>query len=208
MALGRTGVAVIALGAMAMLSPRAAVGRKPQAPPAAPAPDGGVPDGGGPPMTGPQLEAAVETLLGKHAQPEEWRKLGPAAVEPLGKIARGAEARPAERRREEAIRSLGGMDGIPEAALPLRMIAADPRASDPDRCRAAFALAQQQGPASVADLEPLLQDPSESLRVGAARGLGQAGGDDAKKALEDRLELEETPVVREAIQRTLTLMQP
>jgi len=60
----------------------------------------------------------------------------------------------------------------------------------------------------VADLEPLLQDPRESLRLGAARGLGQAGGDDAKKALEDRLEQEETPVVREAIQRTLTLMQP
>jgi hypothetical protein len=60
----------------------------------------------------------------------------------------------------------------------------------------------------VADLEPLLQDPRDALRAGAARGLGQAGGDDARKALEDRLELEETPVVREEIQRTLTLMQP
>lgn len=203
-------MAAIALGAMAMLSPRAGVGRKPAPvpPPAAPAPDGGVEDGGVPPLMGPQLDAAVEALLGKNAGPDEWRKLGPAAVAPLGRIARGAEARPAARRREEAIRSLGAMEGIPEAALPLRLIAADPHASDPDRCQAAFALAQQQGPAAVADLEPLLQDPRESLRAGAARGLGQAGGDDAKKALEDRLELEETPVVREAIQRTLTLMQP
>jgi len=202
MALGRTGVAVIALGAMAMLSPRAAVGPTPAAP------DGGVEDGGAPSLTGPQAEAAVEALLGKNAGPEAWRKLGPAAVGPLGKIARGAEARSAPRRREDAIRSLGAMDGIPEAALPLRAIVADPNAIVPDRTRAAFALAQQQGPAAVADLEPLLQEPSELLRLGAARGLAQAGGDDAKKALEDRLELEETPVVREAIQRTLTLMQP
>ena len=160
MALGRTGVAVIALGAMAMLAPRAGVGRKPAAPPPVPAPaaaqDAGAPDAG-------ELEADA-----------------------------GA-----------------GDAGVPPSVVdPLRRAAADPRASDPERCRAAFALAQQQGPAAVADLEPLLQDPRESLRIGAARGLGQAGGDDAKKALEDRLELEETPVVREAIQRTLTLMQP
>jgi len=156
MVLGRTGVAAIALGAMAMLSPRAGVGRKPAAPPAVPMAmqDGGTADVG-------DLDA-------------------------------------------------GAVDaGVPAAVVdPLRRTAADPRASDPDRCRAAFALAQQLGPAAVADLEPLLQDPRESLRIGAARGLGQAGGDDAKKALEDRLELEETPVVREAIQRTLTLMQP
>jgi HEAT repeat protein len=161
MMLGRTGVVAIALGAMAMLSPRAAIGRKP-APPPPPAPaqaadagatDGGAPDAGSavPGMTGAELDALV---------------------------------------------------------APLRRIAADPRASDEERCRAAFALAQQVGPGAVADLEPLLQDPRASLRLGAARGLGQAGGDDAKKALEDRLELEETPVVREAIQRTLTLMQP
>jgi HEAT repeat protein len=203
MALGRTGVAVIAVSAMAMLSPRAAVGPRP----APEAPDAGVPDAGTavPPLTGAQLEAAVESLLGKKdAAPEEWRRLGPAAVEPLEKLARDR----ASRRREDAIRSLGAMEGIPEAAVPLRQLAADPLEPDPDRCRAAFALARQQGPAAVVDLEPLLQDPQESLRLGAARGLGQAGGDDAKKALEDRLELEEAPVVREAIQRTLTLMQP
>lgn len=151
-------MAVIALGAMAMLSPRAGVGRAPAAPPTAPAPeaeqDAGAADAG-------DLDAGV------------------------------ADA------------------GVPPAVVdPLRRTAADPRASDLDRCRAAFALAQALGPEAVADLEPLLQDPRESLRIGAARGLGQAGGDDAKKALEDRLELEETPVVREAIQRTLTLMQP
>jgi HEAT repeat protein len=194
MALGRTGVAVIALGAMAMLSPAAA-------------PDAGTPDAGtvvAPALTGAQLEAAVESLLGKTAGAEAWQRLGPGAVAPLEQIARGK----APRRRADAIRSLGAMEGIPEAAVTLRKLAGDPRAADEDRCRAAFALAQQAGPAAVADLEPLLQDSSESLRVGAARGLGQAGGDDAKKALEDRLEQEETPVVREAIQRTLTLMQP
>jgi HEAT repeat protein len=145
MALGRTGVAVIAAGAMAALSPRAA----PRAhhPPPAAAPDAGAPDA----SAAPPVSAEVEAL---------------------------------------------------------RRIVADATAPDEERCQAAFALAQQQGPAAVADLEPLLQDPRESLRAGAARGLGQAGGDDAKKALEDRLELEEEPVVREAIQRTLTLMQP
>jgi HEAT repeat protein len=201
MALGRTGVVVIALGAMAMLSPRASVGRRPAA---APAEDGGVPDAGAAPsLTGAELEAAVDALLERDAGPDEWRPLGPAAVAPLEKIVRGGGSR-----RERAIRSLGALEGIPEAAVPLRRITADPHASDGDRCRAALALARQQGAAAVADLEPLLQAPRESLRLGAARGLGQAGGDDAKKALEDRLELEETLVVREAIQRTLTLMQP
>jgi HEAT repeat protein len=204
MALARTAVAVIALGATAMLSPKAGPARQAGGEDAGAAADASVQ---GPPLQGAQLEAAVEALLGlgRRAGPEAWRRLGPAAVPPLEKIARGA---PAPERREAAMRSLGALEGIPEAAASLRQIASDPRAADEDRCRAAFALAQQQGPAAVADLEPLLQDPRESLRIGAARGLGQAGGDDAKKALEDRLEQEETPVVREAIQRTLTLMQP
>ena len=92
--------------------------------------------------------------------------------------------------------------------VALRAAVADPAAAPGDRTRAAFALAAQVGPAAVADIAPLLQDDREAIRIGAARGLAQAGGDDAKKALEDRLELEEEPVVREAIQRTLTLMQP
>jgi HEAT repeats len=153
MAFGRTGVVAVALGAMAMLSPKAGQGRRP-APEPPVVPDGGAADAGDP--------------------------------------------------------DAGELDaGVPSSIVdPLRKIAADRRAKDDDRCRAAFELAELLGPAAVADLEPLLQDPRESLRIGAARGLGQAGGDDAKKALEDRLELEETPVVREAIQRTLTLMQP
>ena len=194
MVLARTALAVVAFGATAMLSPKAAPGH-----PAGPA------DGGAAPDASVSVQQ-VEALLEHRAGPDEWRRLGPAAVPPLEQIARGAGASP--QRREEAIRALGALEGIPEAAAPLRQIASDPRALEQDRCRAAFALAQQQGAAAVADLEPLLQDPSESLRVGAARGLGQAGGDDAKKALEDRLEQEEAPVVREAIQRTLTLMQP
>jgi len=203
MALARTAVAVLALGATAMLSPKAAPGRPPGGEDGGTAADASVQV---PLLQGAQLESAVEALLGRRAGPDEWRRLGPAAVPPLEKIARGDRTPP--KRREEAIRSLGALEGIPEAAAPLRQIAFDRWAPDQDRCRAAFALAQQQGPAAVADLEPLLQDPRESLRAGAARGLGQAGGDDAKKALEDRLEQEETPVVREAIQRTLTLMQP
>lgn len=197
-------MAVLALGATAMLSPKAAPGSSPGGEDGGTAADASVQVQV--PLQGAQLQSAVEALLGRRAGPDEWRRLGPAAVPPLEKIARGDRTPP--KRREEAIRSLGALEGIPEAAAPLRQIAFDPRAPDQDRCRAAFALAQQQGPAAVAELEPLLQDPRESLRAGAARGIGQAGGDDAKKALEDRLEQEEAPVVREAIQRTLTLMQP
>lgn len=198
-ALGRTGVVAIALGAMAMLSPRAVPGEAP--PPAG----SGAGDAGSPPLSGPQLRAAVLALLERGAPPEDWQPLGAAAVPVLEELARGAGTPP--RRREEAIRSLGALE-VPEAAAPLRALAADARAPDDLRARAAFALAQQQGPAAVADLEPLLQDPREPLRLGAARALGQAGGEDAKKALEDRLELEDSVMIREAIQKTLTLMQP
>jgi HEAT repeat protein len=204
MVLARTALAVVALGATAMLSPRAASGRAPGSGDGGAAADASVSVQGAP--QGAQLQSAEEALLERRAGPDEWLRLGPAAVPPLEKIARGAGTPP--RRREEAIRSLGALEGIPEAAAPLRQIASDPQVPEQDRCRAAFALAQQQGAGAVVDLEPLLQDSSESLRAGAARGLGQAGGDDAKKALEDRLEQEETPVVREVIQRTLTLMQP
>src|SRR5205814_2262958 len=156
-------------------------------------------------LGGAPLGAAVEALLERGAGPEEWRKLGPAAVAPLETIAR--EARTPPRRRQDAIRSLGALEGIPEAAAPLRQIAADPPAPDADRCRAALALAQLQGPAAVAELEPLLQDPRDSLRAGAARAQGPAGSDDARR-ISTFTVVEVTEASKGAPGKRLTVRQP
>ena len=137
--------------------------------------------------------------------------LSPRAVEPEAGAPEALDALDGGRAEDAGLSpSLSGPepDPAPEEIARLRSALGDWRAPDAVRCQAALELAERLGPAAVADLEPLLHNDREAIRLGATRALGQAGGEDAKKALEDRLELEETAEVREAIQRTLTLMQP
>ena len=61
---------------------------------------------------------------------------------------------------------------------------------------------------AVARLGPLLASADASIRSAAARGLGRAGGPAARKLLEDRLEREEDPGVRERLQAALARAQP
>jgi HEAT repeat protein len=60
----------------------------------------------------------------------------------------------------------------------------------------------------VARLGPLLGAADASVRSAAARGLGRAGGASARKSLEDRLEREEDPGVRERLQAPLAQALP
>ena len=61
---------------------------------------------------------------------------------------------------------------------------------------------------AVARLGPLLGAQDPSVRSAAARGLGRAGGAAARKSLEDQLEREEDPGVRERLQASLAQAQP
>lgn len=178
------------------------------APLLSPGPDAGASSGSsdaGTALTGAALKAEVEALLSGAAAPDRWGRLGPEAVLVLESIFRDPSGPPA--RRQKALASLANL-AAPEAAERLRAVVKDAAGVPVDRCTAAVALGRRAGAAAVADLQPLLQAPAEALRIAAAQGLGAAGGEEATKALEEQLEREEAPQVREAIQRTLTRMQP
>jgi HEAT repeat protein len=64
------------------------------------------------------------------------------------------------------------------------------------------------GTEAVSSLLPLLEDRDERVRVAVARALGRLGGSQVQQALEERLPLEEAPLVREAIQQGLTFVEP
>jgi HEAT repeat protein len=178
------------------------------------APDAGAPawaaDAGT--LTGAALKAEVDALLSGATAAEGWQRLGPEAVTVLEAIFRDPGGPPV--RRQKALAALAQL-AVPEAADRLRAVVNDAAGVLVDRCTAAVALGRrargetaEAAAVAVADLQPLLQAPADPLRIAAAQGLGAAGGEEARTALEEQLEREEAPEVREAIQRTLTAMQP
>jgi HEAT repeat protein len=105
--------------------------------------------------------------------------------------------------REEAWRQLG-----PEALPVLSAVLGDARAPASVRASAASALGRYLGLEAIPTLISRLVDREDQVREAAAVALGRLGGQQARQALEDRLPLEERPLVREALQRGLTLVEP
>jgi hypothetical protein len=107
------------------------------------------------------------------------------------------------RPREDALRQLG-----PEAVPVLTEVLADARAPADRRASAAVALARCQGLDAIPTLLTRLQDREDRVSEAVAVTLGRLGGQQVRQALEDRLPVEERPLVREALQRGLTLVEP
>lgn len=97
-----------------------------------------------------------------------------------------------------------GHDALPE----LLGLASNPRAPEPQRSRAVAALAAVAGLEALPLVTPLLGDRSEQVRATTAQTLGRLGGAEARKRLEERLPLEESLFVREAIQMGLSYIEP
>ena len=196
----RWGLAVkrgaLAFAAVLLLSP----GSTPQAAQAEPS---------APAAPAPGVRSEVASLL---ARPEafppyenDWKPLGPAALGVLEELASDPKAPSPQRAR--AVTSMAAVDH-PQASERLRVLALDSRAQSTLRASAATALGLRVGTEAVSTLLPLLEDRDESVRAAVARTLGRLGGAQVQQALEERLPLEEAPLVREAIQQGLTFVEP
>ena len=119
--------------------------------------------------------------------------------------------------REETLRRLTATDAPPREAdwaplgsevLPvLGALVQDAKQPEEVRTRAVTAMACL-GRLAIPSLAPLLQDRSEQVRKVTALALGRLGGTEARRLLEERLPLEESPGVRETIQQGLTHAAP
>lgn len=171
-----------------------ASGEPPPAVPSAPVPSG-------------DLREQVLTLLDAAQAPlreEQWRRLGPQAVPVLRSLVVDGTA--SALRRERAIASLALID--PQGAPSIQEVLEDPGAPADVRASAAGALARCLGTEAIRPLTARLVDREDPVREAVALALGRLGGQQARQALEERLPLEERPLVREALQRGLSLAEP
>jgi HEAT repeat protein len=162
------------------------------------------------PLAGPSgdLRARVLDLLDAPQgglREEAWRRLGPDAVPVLTAIVVDPSATIA--RRALAMTSLAQVDPA-RGAGSIREVLEDARAPADVRASAAAALGRSLGLEAIPTLITRLEDREDLVREAAAVALGRLGGQQARQALEDRLPLEERPLVREALQRGLTLVEP
>lgn len=135
----------------------------------------------------------------------EFSAIGPEAVPALQ--AELLDANATESRRLAAARALADLPGGAGLAA-LGDAAGAPRLTAGLRDAVADELGSHDRDTAVARLGPLLGSPDASIRSAAARGLGRAGGAAARKSLEDRLEREEDPGVRERLQASLAQALP
>jgi len=160
----------------------------------------------GPARTTEEARSRVASLLdAPDAGAPEFASIGPEAVPALE--AELLDPQAADGRRLAAARALAGLPG--GAGLgALGDSVASPRLTPVLRDAVAEELGSHDRDEAVKRLGPLLAAPEPSVRSAAARGLGRAGGPAARKSLEDRLEREEDPGVRERLQASLAQAQP
>ena len=153
-----------------------------------------------------EARARVAALLdAPDAGPADFASVGAEAVPALQLTLLDPQA--SDTRRLTAAHALAG---LPERAGlgVLGDAVASPRLSPGLRDAVAEELGSHDRDEAVARLGPLLGAADPSVRSAAARGLGRAGGAAARKSLEDRLEREEDPGVRERFQASLAQAQP
>ncbi len=136
---------------------------------------------------------------------ETWRPLGSDAVPVLTSLV--ADRAAPSTRRSQAMVSLALVDPAGSAGS-IRQVLEDPATPAEVRASAAVALGRALGPDAIPTLLTRLEDREAPVREAVAVALGRLGGQQVRQALEDRLPLEEQPLVREALQRGLSLLEP
>jgi len=166
----------------------------------------GCPRAVGPARTPEEARTRVGALLdAPDAGAAEFASVGTEAPAALAAVLGDPAA--STQRRLGAARALGALpDGVGQPALAQAV--ASPGLPDAVRDGAAEALGGSDRDGAVVRLTPLLAHADPAVRRAAARGLGRAGGAGARKSLEDRLEQEEDPAVRERLQAALARIQP
>jgi HEAT repeat protein len=161
---------------------------------------------GGPARTPEEARTRILELLRQpDAGAAEFRAVGPEAPAALESVL--ADPRAPESDRTAALTALGTLPS--SAGLPALSRAVSAPGFSPElRDGAADLLGARDREQAVLQLTPLLASPDPAIRSAAARGLGRAGGPAARKSLEDRLEREEDPSVRERLQAALSQAQP
>jgi len=161
----------------------------------------------GPARSSEEARGRVTALLdAPDAGPSEFAAIGAEAVPALQTELLDSQA--SDARRLAAARALAALPGRAGLAV-LGDAVASPRLSPPLRDPVAEELGSHDRDEAVARLGPLLGATDPSVRSAAdLRGLGRAGGAAARKSLEDRLEREEDPGVRERLQASLAQAQP
>jgi hypothetical protein len=139
------------------------------------------------PASGEDVRERVMALLDAsqgYPREETWRPLGPDAVPVLTSLVSDGAA--PSTRRSQAMVSLALVDPAGGAGS-IRQVLEDSR---------------------IPTLLTRLEDREAPVREAVAVALGRLGGQQVRQALEDRLPLEEQPLVREALQRGLSLLEP
>ncbi|WXH26167.1 hypothetical protein WA016_00074 [Myxococcus stipitatus] len=162
------------------------------------------------PLVSPgDLRTQVLALLDASSQgpirEEQWQRLGAQALPVLNALVMDNSVGPS--RRSRAIASLALVDPT-QGARSIQEVLDDTRAPADVRASAAQALAQCMGVEAIGILAPRLSDHEDPVREAVALTLGRLGGQQARQVLEERLPVEERPLVREALQRGLTLTEP
>lgn len=167
----------------------------PPSPPSAPQPHGTL------------HEEILRLLDSSEALPREadWARLGPGALSELLGLASNPKA--SEPQRARAIAAMAVV-AHPEASLRLQELLRSTAQPSSVRAAATLALGRRSGLEAIPVLTPLLADPNEQVRATAAQTLGRVGGAEVRKALEERLPIEESLAVREAIQQGLSYVEP
>ena len=153
-----------------------------------------------------EARARIAVLLdAPDAGATEFASIGAQAVPALQ--AELLDERSPDARRLAAARALADLpDGAGLGALGDAVGA--PRLRPALRDAVAEELGSHGRDQAVTRLSPLLGSADPAIRSAAARGLGRAGGAAARKSLEDRLEREDDPGVREQLQASLARSQP
>ncbi|MGZ3457464.1 MAG: HEAT repeat domain-containing protein [Archangium sp.] len=162
---------------------------------------------GSPRPRGSLHEEILRLLESSESLPREadWASLGPEAFTELAGLASNPKV--PEPQRTRAVAAMAVVEH-PEAARRLQELLRSPASPASVRAAATLALGRRAGLEAIPLLTPLLEDPSEQVRATAAQTLGRVGGAEVRKVLEDRLPLEESLAVREAIQQGLSYLEP
>lgn len=152
-------------------------------------------------------EEILRLLDSPEALPREadWARLGPEALSELLGLASNPKA--PEPQRSRAVAAMAVV-AHPEASQRLQELLRSQATPSSVRAAATLALGRRAGLEAIPLLTPLLSDSSEQVRATAAQTLGRVGGAEVRKVLEERLPLEESLAVREAIQQGLSYLEP
>jgi HEAT repeat protein len=160
-----------------------------------------------PRASGTLHEEILRLLESPESLPREadWAPLGPEALTELSGLASNPDA--PEPQRSRAVAAMAVVVH-PEASQRLQQLLRSSEAPASLRAAATIALGRRAGLEALPLLMPLLEDRNEQVRATVAQALGRMGGAETRKALEERLPLEESLEVREALQRGLSYLEP